>query len=134
MLFKLFLLLALSSAIVTAKLQRPITRAVQTNDGGVRGIYETSRLTEKSFYAFRGIPYAKPPIDDRRFKVTHLLWLINIFLFTSNTCISIDLNIRHRSQSSHGTRMLSMHTITVIHACNRIPMRLIPAPVKIAYI
>lgn len=54
----------------------PIIR--QTRNGPVEGIEQTSKLGKK-FYAFRGIPFAEPPITgtdpytgekvDRRFKV-----------------------------------------------------------------
>lgn len=57
------------TAVVSGKLQHPITQTIDTNYGQVRGIYQTSLLTEKSYFSFRGIPYAKPPIGDLRFKV-----------------------------------------------------------------
>lgn len=42
---------------------------VLTGLGHVRGSVLRSRLGEL-FYAFRGIRYAKPPVDDLRFKVS----------------------------------------------------------------
>lgn len=65
---KSFILIVLG-VIVSGELKRPVTRTVQTNYGKVRGLYQTSDLLEKSFYSFRGIPYAKPPINELRFKV-----------------------------------------------------------------
>lgn len=44
------------------------TVIVETNSGPVRGNHRTSVLGEK-FVSFRGIPYAKPPVGDLRFKV-----------------------------------------------------------------
>lgn len=45
------------------------TVIVQTEMGPVRGLCQQSFVGEK-FYRFRGIPYAKPPIGDLRFKVS----------------------------------------------------------------
>lgn len=41
---------------------------VSTALGSLSGSYFTSR-SGRPFVAFRGIPYAKPPVDDLRFKV-----------------------------------------------------------------
>lgn len=46
---------------------KPETTIIETNYGPVRGIKRTSAVGEQ-FYSFRGIPYAKPPIGDLRFK------------------------------------------------------------------
>lgn len=45
---------------------------VSTSSGEVIGRLEESIRYKKPFYAFRGIPYAKPPIGSRRFKVSRL--------------------------------------------------------------
>ena len=42
---------------------------VPTHYGKVKGFREFSSK-EKPFYSFLGIPFAKPPVDDLRFKVT----------------------------------------------------------------
>lgn len=132
MLLKLFVLIGFSVAIASSKLQKPITRTVETNYGGVRGLYQTSPLTEGSFYSFRGIPYAKPPIDERRFKVS---FFIVHHVFSYSLCNwGIHFITRHLNQSNHGIRISSMHSIIEMHACNRIPMRSTPASVKIACI
>lgn len=44
-------------------------RTVNTKYGPIRGVRKTSLLKKIDFYSFKGIPYAKPPIDDLRFKV-----------------------------------------------------------------
>lgn len=44
-------------------------KTVETLNGPVRGIRETTLLKGIPFYAFKGVPYAKPPIGDLRFKV-----------------------------------------------------------------
>lgn len=42
---------------------------VQTTKGPVKGVVKTSIVGE-NYYRFRGIPYAKPPVGDLRFKVS----------------------------------------------------------------
>lgn len=44
-------------------------KTIQTDLGLIRGRLESTVFENKPFYAFRGIPYAKPPIDSLRFKV-----------------------------------------------------------------
>lgn len=78
---KTFVLFLALSAVVSGKLQHPITRTIDTNYGQVRGIHETSLLTEKSYYSFRGIPYAKPPIGDLRFKVIFKMIMLPVLDF-----------------------------------------------------
>lgn len=45
--------------------EKPI---VKTKNGLIRGIYKRSN-NGREFTAFEGIPYAEPPIGNRRFKV-----------------------------------------------------------------
>lgn len=45
---------------------------VETKLGHIRGIRKTSILNNIDFYAFKGIPYAKSPTGELRFKVTLL--------------------------------------------------------------
>jgi carboxylesterase type B len=45
------------------------TVKVTVAQGSLRGHHLTSKC-EKTFYAFRGIPYAKPPVGPLRFKVS----------------------------------------------------------------
>jgi hypothetical protein len=42
---------------------------VQIQEGSIRGTTLTSVRSNRTFFAFMGIPYAKPPIGDLRFKV-----------------------------------------------------------------
>lgn len=62
-------LLPLFIIIESYKAMKPDTTIVETNYGPVRGIKRTSAVGDH-FYSFRGIPYAKPPIGDLRFKVS----------------------------------------------------------------
>lgn len=44
-------------------------KTVEIADGSIRGIRETSLRKQVDFYAFRGIPFGKPPLGELRFKV-----------------------------------------------------------------
>lgn len=43
-------------------------RTVKTNDGQVRGLLKTTLIKKLDYYSFKGIPYAKPPTGELRFK------------------------------------------------------------------
>lgn len=45
-------------------------RTVQTKSGAIRGAQQTTLLKGVDYYAFKGIPYAKAPIGDLRFRVS----------------------------------------------------------------
>lgn len=61
---KLFTLLALSAILVSSTTVR-----VRTDNGEIEGTVARSMFGKRNFYSFKGIPYAKPPIGDLRFKV-----------------------------------------------------------------
>lgn len=42
---------------------------VSTKNGKVRGIKQKSNFSGASYYAFYGVPYGQPPVDNLRFKV-----------------------------------------------------------------
>lgn len=44
-------------------------KLVETHDGCVRGIRNTTLYENVGYYSFLGIPYAEKPINDLRFKV-----------------------------------------------------------------
>lgn len=44
-------------------------KTVETNSGRIRGVHDVTLRQNHSYYSFRGIPYAKKPIGQRRFKV-----------------------------------------------------------------
>lgn len=47
---------------------------IETNDGKVRGLRKTTLIKGVEYYSFRGIPYAKCPTGELRFKVCFGLW------------------------------------------------------------
>lgn len=48
-------------------------KVIETKDGPVRGQLKTTNFNGKPYYAFQGIPYAKPPVGELRFKVSNSL-------------------------------------------------------------
>lgn len=48
-------------------------KTVPTEYGTIRGQLEMSIIDQKPFHAYRGIPYARAPIGDLRFKVNPFL-------------------------------------------------------------
>lgn len=44
-------------------------KVIETGDGAVRGVKETTFWKRVDYYSFKGIPYAKKPIGRLRFKV-----------------------------------------------------------------
>lgn len=64
-----------------ANVRNPSTETyvwADTTLGRIRGTKQVSRIG-KSFYQFRGIPYAKNPVGDLRFEVSCHLFSIIIF-------------------------------------------------------
>lgn len=57
------------------------TAFVQTNYGRIKGILTLS-LLNNIFYSFYGVPYAKPPLGELRFKVSLAKYKLDLsFLF-----------------------------------------------------
>lgn len=44
---------------------------VEIDSGRILGRHNVTLFKEKPYYSFRGIPYAQPPINDLRFKVSN---------------------------------------------------------------
>lgn len=74
---------------------------VKTNSGDIQGSVATSFQDRRTYYSFRGIPYAQPPIGPLRFKVSvHCALYVDrsdetgnfVWYFTS----------RHHEKSNHG--------------------------------
>lgn len=61
-----------------------IENTLELNQGKIKGSYLKSR-NGRVFEAFQGIPYAKPPVGDLRFKVNFtlkLFYLLNMLSIT----------------------------------------------------
>lgn len=62
-------------------------KTVKTHDGNIRGVQNYTLFRNVSYYKFLGIPYAEPPINQLRFKVSiWIFWQLKlvchfIFLF-----------------------------------------------------
>lgn len=65
----LLFLLILLSVIATATGHADNTIIVRTGNGEIRGGVLNTLLIKRPFHSFKGIPYAKPPIGDLRYKV-----------------------------------------------------------------
>lgn len=63
---------------------------VETRNGRIRGKLNRTLLEKRLFYSYRGIPFAKPPVDELRFKVKiglkFLIWT-NAFHYESQFMI-----------------------------------------------
>ena len=71
MLIKQVIIFLLFSAIaISANNNAPEYQVVQTTDGLVRGKIATTIIENREFYEFKGIPFAKPPVGNLRFKVS----------------------------------------------------------------
>lgn len=52
-----------------------VYKIVETKNGAIRGLVMQTFFNNKSYFAFKGIPFAKPPIGELRYKVS-----ISIFI------------------------------------------------------
>lgn len=64
------LLLALISIVSGA--EKNAFKVVQTEYGAVRGKVQSTMYGSKPYYSYRGIPFAKPPLNELRYKVKHI--------------------------------------------------------------
>ncbi|XP_055302656.1 juvenile hormone esterase-like [Sitodiplosis mosellana] len=66
---------------------------IKSKSGLIRGKFNRTLFDEKPYYSFRGIPFAKPPINERRFKAPEKIqpWngTLDAFEF-GNDCIQPD--------------------------------------------
>lgn len=58
----------ISISVNCEDLKLNIYKTVQTNSGSVRGRLNQTLINQKNYFAFKGIPFAKPPIRQLRFK------------------------------------------------------------------
>lgn len=71
---------------------------LELKNGKIKGIIRTSR-DGRPYYSYTGIPYAKPPVGERRFKVNiHLKKKIIL----SNILFLLKMKFRRRNRPNRG--------------------------------
>lgn len=60
---------AIISALEISRIKCSEFRVIDTSDGAVRGVKNTTWWKNVDYYSFKGIPYAEKPIGRLRFKV-----------------------------------------------------------------
>lgn len=50
------------------EMNKNVYKTVQTNSGLIRGRLNQTLLQKKNYFAFKGIPFARPPLRELRFK------------------------------------------------------------------
>lgn len=73
----LVLILSISVAVLVVTIsdfsgnkELPEFETISTYNGQLRGCLQHTFFDNKPYYAFKGIPYAKPPLRELRFKVS----------------------------------------------------------------
>lgn len=69
---ELFFAVALILALEINYITCDIFQVIETNDGAIRGVKNTTYSKKVNYYSFKGIPYAEKPIGELRFKVLTL--------------------------------------------------------------
>lgn len=60
---------------------------VKTKSGELLGKVATTLLDQRKFYSFQGIPYAKPPVNQLRFRVSKFtINLARCIIISTNFC------------------------------------------------
>ncbi len=67
--FLLIVLSVIALTIVPTAISDDVNTIVETNSGPVRGKLFETLFDRRPYYAFKGIPYAEPPVGKLRFKV-----------------------------------------------------------------
>lgn len=60
--------LAVFTSVNSNVFDHTVYKTVETNTGLIRGRLNQTFLYQKDYFAFKGIPYAEPPIGELRFK------------------------------------------------------------------
>lgn len=68
--FTTILVLLIGSNVITAH-NEPKPFILATKLGKVKGLEEQYVPSGRKYFAFRGIPYAQPPVKEHRFEVKH---------------------------------------------------------------
>lgn len=76
-----FLLLSVAVIItIPTAITEEISPVVESKSGPVRGKIFKTLYDQRSYYAFKGIPYAEAPVNKLRFKVCYQLNLCLLFV------------------------------------------------------
>lgn len=81
MILPMLLLVAAMGTMAKAEGVEEFSPEVETKQGSLRGIIRTTE-SDRKFYSFRGIPYAKTPVGPLRFKVRQTTG--HLFAFSSD--------------------------------------------------
>lgn len=65
----LLLLSVIAITVLSTVVSDDINTIVETSCGPVRGKLSETLFDQRPYYAFKGIPYAEPPVNKLRFKV-----------------------------------------------------------------
>lgn len=67
--------------------------SITLEQGTLQGLKYKTRLSNKPYISFLGIPYAKPPIDDLRFKVRNSFTLMIRMCSLTQKCVKFFLKM-----------------------------------------
>jgi len=88
-----------------------VEEVVQLDQGKLTGSSLKSR-NGREFKAFQGIPYAKSPTGDLRFKVTHNFLLYYIVILHTSTIVFMDDNV------SVAINTFNLHPLKKVKTCH----------------
>lgn len=71
--YKLLLVINFVLLLNTINCEASEFKIVQISDGKIRGQKFQTLIEKNEFYSFEGIPYAKAPIGELRFKVNFII-------------------------------------------------------------
>lgn len=80
MILPVLLLVAAMGTMTKAEGMEEFSPEVETKQGTLRGIIRKAE-SDRNFYSFRGIPYAKAPVGPLRFKVRQTIGRLSIVTF-----------------------------------------------------
>lgn len=101
-LFYLFVLSSILSHVSSENTTNATYKIVNTKNGAIRGLKMKTFYNNISYISFRGIPFAKPPIGELRFKVYIYFYL---YLKRSQLYKKMFLSRKKKLKSNHPKKM-----------------------------